>query len=69
MKKYLGVLCLGLLALLAIMVGLTLVEYSKQPELTGEAWCDAMVDKPNSDWSEADTRRFSKTCLFNHSEP
>lgn len=65
MKKYLGVLVLFLLAVLAIMVGLTLVEYGK-PELDGEAWCDAMVDKPNSEWSEADTQRFAKICLFNH---
>lgn len=66
MKKYLGALCLLLVALLAIMVGLTLVESGKQPELEGEAWCDAMLDKPNSDWSEADTGRFASTCLFNH---
>lgn len=65
MKKYLGVLVLFLVAVLAIMVGLTVVEYSKQPKLEGEAWCDAMVDKPNSEWSEADTQRFAKTCLFN----
>lgn len=66
MKKYLGVLCLALVAVMAIMVGLMLVESGGEPQLDGEAWCDAMVDKPNSDWSEADTERFATTCLFNH---
>jgi hypothetical protein len=67
MKKYLGVLCLLLVALLFIMVGLTLVESGK-PELDGEAWCDAMVDKPNQDWTDAEAERFGKNCLFNNQD-
>lgn len=65
MKKYLGILCLLLVGLIAVLVGLAMVEEKQAPELVGEAWCDAMVDKPNAEWTDAETRSFAKTCLFN----
>ncbi len=26
-------------------------------------WCDAMLEKPNPEWTEAETLRFSKLCI------
>ncbi len=28
-----------------------------------EDWCDAMLEKPNPDWTEAETLRFAKLCI------
>lgn len=64
MKKYLGILCLLLVGVIALILGLTMIGNQQAPELVGEAWCDAMVDKPNAEWTDAETRSFAKTCLF-----
>ncbi|WP_439134914.1 DUF3012 domain-containing protein [Pseudomaricurvus sp.] len=68
MKKYLGILCLLLVGLIAVIAGLAMVENKQAPELVGEAWCDAMVDKPNADWTDAETRSFAKACLYNNED-
>lgn len=68
MKKYLGILCLLLVGVIALILGLTMIENQQAPELVGEAWCDAMVDKPNGEWTDAETRSFAKACLYNSEE-
>ncbi|WNO07662.1 DUF3012 domain-containing protein [Teredinibacter sp. KSP-S5-2] len=30
-----------------------------------EEWCDSMIDKPNSEWTEQDFTSFSQDCLYN----
>ncbi|NIB43722.1 DUF3012 domain-containing protein [Pseudomaricurvus alkylphenolicus] len=64
MKKYLGVLCLLLFACASIFVGLSIIEGGGDTQLQGEAWCDAMVEKPNQEWTDAETRSFARTCLY-----
>ncbi|GAB3106643.1 DUF3012 domain-containing protein [Aestuariicella hydrocarbonica] len=68
MKKYLGILSLLLIGLLAVLAGLSMLEGNTESELVGEAWCDAMVDKPNDQWTEAETLGFAKTCLYDDAE-
>ncbi len=65
MKRYLSVLLLLLVGVVCAMLGLGLLhdEESAQLELTGEAWCEAMMEKPNPEWTDAETRSFAKTCL------
>lgn len=66
------VLCLLLIGLLLAIVGLNLIATTS---VTGqadgisaaagsEAWCDAMLDKPNADWTENDFQVFSRDCLY-----
>ncbi len=65
MKAYLLILALLLVGLLAVMVGLSIVEGDEQAELSGEAWCDRMLDKPNPDWTDDEARIFARDCLYN----
>ncbi len=66
MKKYLGLLCLLLIGAIALMLGLTVSYYSPDgPEVIGsEAWCEAMVLKPNKAWTDSEIRSFAKACLY-----
>ncbi len=64
MKKYLGVLILLLVGCVAIMLGLTLIQGKPEQELVGEEWCEMMVEKPNGEWTDAETRSFAKSCLY-----
>lgn len=64
MKKYLGVLCLLLIGAVALMLGLMMLEQDAQSPINGEAWCEAMVLKSNSDWTDEETRTFAKNCLY-----
>lgn len=34
------------------------------PIVVGEQWCEAMLEKPNQQWSDAETRSFAKACLY-----
>lgn len=66
MKKYLGVLILLLVGALVAIFGLSLVSggYFGKPEPSGEEWCEMMMDKPNVEWTDAETRSFAKICLY-----
>lgn len=72
MKKYLVVLCLLLVGLLLAIVGLSLIgtesvteqDYGIRAVTGSEAWCDAMLEKPNADWTEDDFQIFSRDCLY-----
>ena len=66
MKKYLVVLVLLFLGVLALIIGLSLVTggYREEPQPTGEEWCEAMMEKPNPDWTDAETRSFARICLY-----
>ncbi|MGH1372909.1 MAG: DUF3012 domain-containing protein [Cellvibrionaceae bacterium] len=66
MKKYLGLLCLLLIGVIAVILGLTVSSYSPDgPDVVGsEQWCEAMVLKPNKAWNDAETRSFAKSCLY-----
>lgn len=63
MKKYLGVLCILLIGCLALLLGLSMVN-DADPIVVGEQWCEAMLEKPNQQWSDAETRSFAKACLY-----
>ncbi len=66
MKKYLGILILLLAGLLVALLGLSLVTggFWGAPEPVGEEWCELMMEKANGDWTDAETRSFSRTCLY-----
>ncbi len=69
MNKYLILLLLLLVGLLIVMVGLTLISHSPEeasiPLLEAdEAWCESMVEKPNSAWTDRETRLFASSCLY-----
>ncbi len=66
MKKYLGLLCLLLVGVIAVIIGLTVSSYNPDdPTVVGsEAWCEAMVLKPNKAWSDSEIRSFAKSCLY-----
>lgn len=65
MQKYLGVLILLLLGFLVVLIGLSYIEGDNtEAELVGEEWCDAMMAKPNKEWTDAETRSFAKSCLY-----
>lgn len=65
MKKYLTVLVLLLAGCLLIIIGLSLTESDAiHTAANSEGWCDAMVEKPNSQWSKPEAVRFSKQCLY-----
>nr|WP_279538408.1 DUF3012 domain-containing protein [Pseudomaricurvus alcaniphilus] len=48
------------------MLGLSLVSggFWGAPEPVGEEWCELMMEKANGDWTDAETRSFSRTCLY-----
>ncbi len=72
MNKYLALLCLLLVGCLLLMVGLNMIVGSNDQQaaendksiIGSEAWCDAMVDKPNPEWTERSTQDFSRYCLY-----
>ena len=64
MNKYLSLLLLLLVGALLVLVGLELINADQTVELVGEDWCNAMMDKPNGQWTDAETRSFAKTCLY-----
>ena len=64
MKKYLSVLCLLLAGVVALMLGLMMVEQDSHSSARGEAWCEAMVLKSNSEWTDEETRAFAENCLY-----
>ena len=51
MKYYPSILLLVLLSACGIREG-------------SEQWCDAMLEKPNQQWTDAETRLFAKHCLY-----
>ena len=64
MKQYLLIVSLLLVGVLLVMLGLAVIEGGKEePELTGEAWCEHMMDKPNREWTDAEADSFAKVCL------
>lgn len=68
MKNYLVVLSLLLAGCLIFMIGLSIIEGggdidSVELPLPSEAWCDAMLEKPNAEWDEAEILQFSEHCL------
>ena len=72
MKQYAVVLSLLLVGCLILMIGLSLITGdagiagdvgANQLPLPTEAWCDAMVEKPNAEWREAEILQFSQHCL------
>lgn len=64
MKKYLSVLILLLLGFLVLLLGLAFIEgQNTTGDMVGEEWCEAMMDKPNNQWTDAETRSFAKACL------
>lgn len=66
MKTYLGVIALLAIGGIVAMLGLSLISGGYWDEApTGEEWCEMMMDKPNPDWSDSETRQFAKLCLYN----
>ena len=69
MKKYLALLSLLLVGILLLMLGLTIVSGAPEPAPVAQiapdaAWCDAMLEKPNIEWTDTDARVFGEHCLF-----
>ncbi len=73
MNRYLALLCLLLVGCLLLMVGLNMIADSDEQQaatqndvnmIGTEAWCDAMVDKPNTEWTERSTQDFARHCLY-----
>ncbi len=52
-----------ILASLFVFCGMACSE-KDVPKMSQE-WCDAMLDKPNSEWTEEDFRAFAADCLYN----
>lgn len=69
MNKYLALLLLLLVGLLLVMVGLNWIAYSGEQRtaaslIGSEAWCEAMMVKPDAEWSDGEARDFTNYCLF-----
>lgn len=69
MNKYLALLLLLLVGVLLVMVGLNWIIYSEEQAeaarlIGSEAWCEAMMAKPDANWTDSEARDFTSYCLF-----
>lgn len=55
--------------IIACLVGSMVVLSACAPEVGSDEWCDALKDKPKSEWSMSEAGDYTKYCVFGVAEP